>query len=368
MHRVFRMMNHPLLVKIGSFLTVWALKLRIPFVKLFIKKTVFNQFCGGISLLDCQSTIDALYDRKVLTVLDYGAERKTRERDFNNTMEELLKALDYAATNVSTPVIVVKLTALTHRSLLEKISDDKPLSRDEQFYHENFLGRIDSICRRAYERDVAVFIDAEESWLQDTIDAISLDMISRFNKERIIVYSTYQMYRKGMLEKLKQDHRRALEQGYILGAKVVRGAYMEKENDRAEKMGYESPINPDKETTDQMFNEAIEYCVKNYETIASCCATHNKKSSYLYAELIEELDIPNDHMHMNFAQLYGMSDDITFNLSPHGYNVAKYVPYGKVKEVIPYLIRRAQENTSVTGDMSRELELVYKEMKRRGMV
>lgn len=365
---LFKMMNYPVLVNLGSFLTVWALKLHIPFVKGIVKNTIFEQFCGGTSLLDCQSTIDELYSQNVLTILDYGVESIENEDDYNAVTDELLNALDFAASNPSTPVIAVKLTGLTDRKLLEKLTAGKKLDRQEQRYYNNFYERINTICQRSRERGVAVFIDAEETWLQDEIDRIAIEMSREYNKERITVYNTYQMYRKDALENLKRDHKVALEEGYILGAKVVRGAYMDKENNRAEEMGYETPINPSKETTNKLFDESMYYSVEHYETLASCCATHNKASSLLYAQLIEDLDVPNDHLHLNFAQLYGMSDDITFNLSPHGYNVAKYLPYGKITDVIPYLIRRAQENTSVTGDMSRELNLIYKEMKRRGMV
>ncbi len=367
-YRLFKLMNYSWLVNIGSFLITGALKLRLPFVKYLVKKTFFDQFCGGVSLLDSQETIDNLYAHNVLTILDYGTERKTTEEEFNSVKDELLDALDFAATTNSTPVIAVKLTALTYNHLLESRTKGAELSKEEQSNYEKFEERINAICQRAYERKIAVFIDAEETWLQGAIDEITDAMMRKYNKERIVVYNTYQMYRKDMLDNLKRDHKKAMEGDYILGAKVVRGAYMDKENERAREMGYESPINPDKPSTDKMYNDAMRYCVKHYKTIASCCATHNRKSSLLYAQLIDEQDVPNNHLHLNFAQLYGMSDIITFNLAPLGYNVAKYLPYGKVREVIPYLVRRAQENTSVTGDMSRELGFVYEEMKRRGLL
>lgn len=367
-YRLFKMMSNSTLVNMGSAVLIAALKLRLPFVESIVKRTIFGQFCGGISLHDSMDSINALKGGDVLTVLDYGTERLNTEADFNAVKNELMNAIAFAEDNrESIPVIAIKFTALTARDILKKLSAGEELSGEEERRKEDFIQRVDSICKSAAEKDVHVFIDAEESWIQDAIDDITIAMNEKYNKESITVYQTYQAYRTRTLDMLKADHERALEKGYILGAKVVRGAYIDKERERARIKGYEDPINPTKEATDKMFNDCMKYCVENYKTLASCCATHNRRSSLLYAGWIKESAAPRDHHHLNYSQLYGMSDAISFNLAEHGYNVAKYLPYGKVREVIPYLIRRAEENTSVTGDMGRELEMLSKEMKRRGL-
>ncbi len=366
-YRMFKLMSYSWLVNMGSSVLVGALNLRLPLVRSIVKNTIFDEFVGGISLEDSQKSIDKLYAHKVLTVLDYGTERLSTEKDFNAVREELLRAVEFAAVNDAIPVVAIKLTALTFRDLLKKMSAGETLSSEEEDQKKTFINRVDSICGRAAEKGVSIFIDAEESWIQDAIDYVVIEMSKKYNKNHIVVFHTYQMYRKGMIDNMIRDHKNALADGYILGAKVVRGAYMEKERERAQKMGYEDPINPDKEATDKMFNDAMRYCVENYETMASCCATHNVESSMLYASLIDEKGIDKNFYHLTFAQLYGMSDAISFNLALQGFNVAKYLPYGEVKEVIPYLIRRAEENTTVTGDMGRELGTILKEMKRRGL-
>jgi proline dehydrogenase len=364
---LFKMMSKNALVNVGSQLGLIAVKLRLPFVETIIKNTIFEQFCGGQNLMDCQSAIDHLYKYNVLTILDYGAEGKSTEDDFNQVSEELIKAIEMAAANESVPVVSSKLSALADNDLMAKVQSDKPLTPGEQQDYQKFKDRIDSMCSRANELGVGVMIDAEESWIQVTIDNIVYELMEKYNKEKCIVYNTYQLYRKDKLNHLKRDHLTAQKKGYVFGAKLVRGAYMNKERSRAEDMGYPSPIQDNKKDTDRDFNLAIKYCIDNYETMASCCATHNAESNMYQAELIAERELDRSHPHFNFSQLYGMSDNITFNLAEAGFNVAKYVPYGPIKEVIPYLIRRAQENTSVTGEMSRELADVIKEVKRRGL-
>jgi proline dehydrogenase len=302
-----------------------------------------------------------------MTVLDYGAEGKAREEDFDRTLEENLRAIRYASTNEGVPVISSKVTALASDEILEKFQSGKPLTESEIEAYNRVQTRIDRLCNAAFENGVAVFIDAEETWMQDTIDQLVKIMMERYNKKKAVVYHTYQMYRKDKLKSLLADHLEAQQKGYILGAKLVRGAYMEKERERARSMGYPSPIQDTKEDTDRDYDEGIRYCVDHYEQIALCNASHNAESNLLQAELIAAKGLPRSHAHLNFCQLMGMSDHITFNLAKAGYNVAKYVPYGPVKEVLPYLIRRARENTAVTGEMSRELGLIVSEMKRRGM-
>ena len=303
----------------------------------------------------------------ILTVLDYGAEGKTTEEDFNITMNENIRAIDFAADTNSVPLIVSKISGLGRHELLEKISTGADLNADEQKEYSSILKRVQTICYQATTKGVSVFFDAEESWIQPAIDQLVTMMMKMHNQKEVVVYNTYQMYRHDRLQFLFDSYKNARHGGYILGAKIVRGAYMEKERKRAEEMGYPSPIQPNKEATDNAFNMAIRFCVENYRTIASCNASHNTDSVRLQAGLIAQKELPRSHRHLNFCQLLGMSDHLTYNLADAGYNVAKYLVYGPVKDVVPYLVRRAEENSSVTGDMSRELGLIMEEVKRRGL-
>lgn len=364
-HRLFTMMNKPALVSMGSGLGALAVKLKLPFTKSIVKNTIFDQFCGGETLLESQDTIDNLAEYNCLSILDYGAESKSSPEDLNQVVQEVFKAIDFAATNAAVPVVVIKMTSLVANEILIKKDAKEVLNSDEQAQYKKLCERLESICSRASSKAVAVFVDAEESWMQDTIDQLAIEMMAKYNKVRVIVYNTYQMYRHDRLHALQADYAEASNRGYILGAKVVRGAYMEKERERAKTLGYPSPIQKDKAATDNDYNEAIRFCIENYEGIASCAATHNLESNYLQANLIAEKGIRKDHYHLNFCQLMGMSDYITFNLAKAGYNVAKYVVYGSVQDVVPYLIRRAKENTSIMGEASRELSLIDKEMDRR---
>ncbi|MEM8906540.1 MAG: proline dehydrogenase family protein [Bacteroidota bacterium] len=362
---LFSLMNKQWLVDLSSQLGLIALKLRFPFVSTMIKATVFEQFVGGTTLLESQKTIKSLYKNNALTILDYGAEAKTSERDFNHTMNETIRALEFAAQHDSVAVVSTKISGLARFGLLESIQNGESLTKTTRREYRNVLKRVDAICHVAHELEVGVFFDAEESWIQYTIDHLVDLMMRRYNKEKVIVYNTFQMYRHDRLQFLFDSFDKARKYNYLLGAKIVRGAYMEKERKRAEEMGYASPIQVDKAATDDAFNTALRFCVDNYEYIGSCNATHNMESCLLQAQLIADKNIQKDHPHLNFCQLLGMSDHITFNLAHHGYNVAKYVPYGSVQEVFPYLIRRARENSAVTGDMSREYRLVMQEVKRR---
>ncbi len=362
---LFKMMNSPTLVNLGSSLGLKALQWNLPFAKSIIKKTIFEQFCGGTTLEKTQKTINELYNNKALTILDYGAEAKSTESDFNTTMSETLKAIDFGETNISVPVVSSKITGLARFALLEKFQKGEPFIDKEKKEWENALKRIDVVCHHAADKKVGLFFDAEESWIQDAIDHIVMMMMEKYNKTEVIIYNTFQMYRHDRLQYLVKSHEELKRKGCLLGAKIVRGAYMEKERERAKEKNYPSPIQPDKKSTDADFNSALQYCLENYATISSCNATHNEFSNYFQAEFLNKLKIPNDHPHINFCQLYGMSDHITFNLAKGGFNAAKYVPYGEIKEVIPYLIRRAKENTSVSGEMGRELKLIKEEIKRR---
>jgi len=365
--RLFSLMNNPKLVEWSSKLGLWAVKLKIPFSEFLIKKTIFKQFCGGETILDCQRTIDKLYRFNTLTILDYGAEGKSTEEEFDAVMQENIRAIEMAASNNSVPVISIKVSGLIPYAILEKLQTKAPLSTGEQRTYQRMLERIEQICEAAYTHGVGVFIDAEESWIQIPIDDLALKLMEEYNSEKVIIYNTYQMYRHDKLAQIKKDHQRLRSKGALFGAKIVRGAYMEKERQRATDMGYASPIQPDKAATDRDFDEAMQYCFNHYEEIGFCCASHNMNSNMLLAGLIEKAGVEKNHAHLNFCQLYGMSDYISFNLSAAGFNVAKYVPYGPVSEVVPYLIRRAQENSSITGEMSRELSFIQKEMVRRSL-
>jgi proline dehydrogenase len=361
---LFRLMSSNLLVDLGSNATLLALKMRLP-IKGVIKKTVFQQFCGGATLEECQRTIYELEQFGVDTILDYGAEGKHDEQSFDVTVKELTAAIKFASTKDSVPIVTGKITGLMSFDLMVKIASGKPLTQQEKNAHHNAIQRLDGLCKVAHTYKVALFIDGEESWIQAPIDDMTLTMMERYNKEYVTVYNTYQLYRHDRLAFLKENYQRAQEKGFILGAKLVRGAYMEKERERAKKMGYASPIQPSKEATDADYNAAVEFCVEHYKGIASCVGSHNEYSTRYQIQLMEQANVPKDHPHLTFSQLYGMSDHLTFNLAKAGYNVSKYVPYGPVGDVVPYLIRRAQENSSVNGEVSRELGLLQQEIKRR---
>lgn len=364
---LFKLMNKAWIVSTGGSFGLWLHSNKINIFNPLVRMTIFKQFCGGTSLEDSTETIRHLVDQKTLTVLDFGAEGRSREEDFDRTLEENLRAIQYASTNEGVPVISSKITALASEDILEKYQTGKIQSEADVEIFSRVQTRIDRLCSAARQNGVAVFIDAEETWMQDTIDQLVKIMMERYNKEKAVVYHTYQLYRKDKLDSLKADHKEALEKGYILGAKLVRGAYMEKERARAKAKNYPTPIQETKADTDRDYNAAVQYCVDHYLQIASCNASHNQESNLIQAELIAARGLPRNHSHLNFCQLLGMSDHITFNLAKAGYNVAKYVPYGPVKDVLPYLIRRARENSAVTGEMSRELSLIVSEMKRRGM-
>jgi len=362
---LFSVMNKAWVVNLLSPIGLFAIENNLPFAQYFVKKTIFSQFIGGTTLPEAQDTVNMLSKQNVSTMLDYGVEGKEAEEDFERTKNENLEAIRFAAANQSVPVVTIKVTGLTTNDLVTNYGLNKPTSIAQKEEYEKALQRLDAICALAHEQGVSIFIDAEESWLQECIDLMTEEMMIRYNEERAVVYNTFQLYRKDRLQFLKDSHQKALVDGYILGAKLVRGAYMVKERARATEMSYPSPIHDTKADTDRSYNEGLTYCAKYMDSIACCNATHNVQSNYLYTTLIAEYGLPKNHPHIIFCQLYGMSDNITFNLAAAGYNASKYLPYGAVKEVIPYLIRRAQENASVVGDMSRELKLISKEVKRR---
>ena len=357
-------MGNPTLVNVGKGLTSFALAIRFP-IKPFIKPTIFKHFCGGESIDECDETIAELGNFNIGTILDYSVEGIESEADFDANTKELIATILKGRGNKHIPFSVFKVTGIARFALLEKINAKTELTADEQAEFARVEKRINTICKAAFETNTPVLIDAEESWIQDCIDDLADEMMRRYNKQKAVVYNTLQMYRWDRLEFLKKSHAKAQAEGYILGVKVVRGAYMEKERDRAEKMGYKSPIQPDKAASDRDYNLAMDYCVERINEIWLVAGTHNEESSMHVAKLMQKHNIEATDPKVYFAQLYGMSDHISYNLSNAGYNVAKYVPYGPVKEVIPYLIRRAQENTSAAGQTSRELKLIIQEKQRR---
>lgn len=362
---LFKIISFPIIVKIGKILTPIALKLHLP-IKGLIKSTIFSQFCGGESISECSSTINNLGKYGVGTILDYSVEGQESLEEVENTVNEIIKTIERGANDPNIPFAVFKVTGVASFSLLEKVSLDIPLSEKEQKEFQEIEERVERICQRAYACNLPVFIDAEESWIQKAIDDLAFKMMCKFNSERAIVYNTIQMYRWDRLKFLKTSLDEAKNHSLVYGVKLVRGAYMEKERLRAEKLGYKSPIQETKEDTDNDFNAALEFICENNTYFALCAGTHNEESSMLLTHLMEKQGVSTTNNRFYFAQLLGMSDHISFNLANAKYNVAKYVPYGPVKEVLPYLLRRADENTSVAGQTGRELSLIQKEKKRRG--
>jgi proline dehydrogenase len=381
---LFSAMQFAPLVKFGAIATPWAIKSGLP-IKGIIKNTLFEQFVGGESLENTAAVLKMLEGFKVDVILDYGVEGgEHNDEKYDLETETFIKVLTFSATRKNIPFISIKVTGLSSKSLLEKLNvtigkqtsgnleDLLPaaianLTSEDQIAWTKLIIRTEKICTEAATLGVGVMIDAEESWIQDSIDYISNLMMEKFNKEKVVVYNTIQLYRSDRLAFLKNAYSQADKFNYQLGVKLVRGAYMEKERDRATKMGYVSPIQINKEKSDNDYNEAIHLAMQNIEKASVIVASHNEKSNLLAADLSKKVQIKNDHTHLHFSQLYGMSDNLTFNLADAGFNVSKYLPFGPVEEVIPYLMRRAQENSSVSGQTSRELQLINKECKRRGI-
>lgn len=361
---LFTVVNNPLLSSLATKSVKLALNLYLP-ISGMIKNTVFEHFCGGETIQDSEKTIQKLSEYHIGTILDYSVEGEKNEASFDMTKEEIIKTVEVASTADHIPFSVFKITGIADAELLAKIQADEVLNPDEEAAFERVVSRTREICQHAYELSVPVLIDAEESWIQDTIDKLAYEMMESYNKQKAIVFNTYQMYRSDMLDNLRRAFHYAAMNNYFLGAKLVRGAYMEKERDKAEEMGYSSPIQPDKPSTDRDFDKALAFCIDNKQRVSVISGSHNEYSNYYLALLMEKHGMKNNDPRVWFAQLYGMSDNISFNLASAGYNVAKYVPYGPVKSVMPYLFRRAEENTSVAGQSSRELLLIRSELKRR---
>lgn len=361
---LFSVVNNPTMSDLATGSVKIALKLGLP-VKGIIKNTVFELFCGGETIEESKKTISELSKHGIGTILDYSVEGGVDEESFEITKAEIIKTVNTAKLSLDIPFSVFKVTGLASTPLLQKVQEGKELTKEEKAAFERIRQRVDDICKTAFESNVPILIDAEETWIQEPIDKMAYEMMEKYNKEKAIVYNTFQMYRSDMLDNLKRAFHYAAMNSHYLGAKLVRGAYMEKERERAEEKGYPSPINPSKEATDDAYNMALSFCIDNKQRVSVVNGSHNEYSNYYLALLMEKHSMAVNDPRVWFAQLYGMSDNISFNLSKAGYNVAKYVPYGPVKSVMPYLFRRAQENTSVAGQSSRELSLIRRELKRR---
>jgi proline dehydrogenase len=361
---LFNLIGKPTLVNIGSSLTTFALRLHLP-IKSLIKATIFKQFVGGENINECSKTVAALGQYHVGSILDYSVEGKESETEFSHCLKETLDTIAKAKNDDNIPFCVFKVTGLARFELLEKVSAQTLLSNTEKDEWERVKERVRTICETAEESNQCVFIDAEESWIQAAIDQLADENMMLCNKSKVIVYNTFQLYRRDRLDFLKTSIANGEKSLYHVGAKLVRGAYMEKEGKRAVEKGYENPIQASKADTDKDYDAALKLCIQNINRMGLCAGTHNEDSSLLLAQLMKENQIlPNDKR-IYFSQLLGMSDHISFNLAKASYNVAKYVPYGPVNDTLPYLIRRAQENTSVKGQTGRELNLIMKERERR---
>ena len=361
---LFKMISNEPLVRIGTAVTNFALNAHLP-VEGLIRATVFDHFCGGINEMDCLNVVDNMFTKGVSSVLDYSVEGKEEEAQFDVALEMTLKTLEFAQERQAIPFAVFKPTGLGRLDLYTKIGEKQPLSDAEQAEWDRVKERFEIICKTAHSKNVALLIDGEESWMQDAADELVEEMMRKYNKEKAIVFNTLQMYRWDRLDYLKALHDRANAGNFYVGMKLVRGAYMEKENKRAEENGYPTPICKSKQATDDNYNKALDYMMQHIDTMSIFVGTHNEESSYKLLEMQIAKGISKNDNRIWFGQLYGMSDNISYNLAAQGYNVAKYLPFGPVRDVMPYLIRRAEENTSVAGQTSRELNLLNTERKRR---
>jgi proline dehydrogenase len=363
-YRIFKMISNPFLTTLGTQAAQIGLRLNLP-IKGLIKGMLYKVFCGGETIEECQPVVEKLWRSRIGAILDYSIEGKSEDAVFDSTKNEIYRTITRARQDEAVPFAVFKMTGLARFELLEKISAGRGLFDHEKDEWNRARARVEELCSYAHSLGQSLFIDAEETWIQDAIDALVTEMQAKYNREKPLIYNTLQMYRHDRLAYLKKSHERAKAGGYLLAVKLVRGAYMEKERERAAEMNYPSPIQPDKAATDRDYNLALEYCVENVSDIAFVNGTHNEESVRLLARLMSERGIEKNHPHVSFSQLYGMSDNLSYVLAKHGYCVSKYLPYGPVKDLVPYLSRRAEENTAVKGQMSRELELIAKELKRR---
>ena len=361
---LFKTISNPIISNtLTAFIKV-AMWLHLP-ISWAIKATVYKHFCGGTTIENSQATIDKLWESNIGTILDFSAEGKENEEDFNLAMNETIASIQKAKSESSIPFSVFKPTGLARFALLEKISNNSNLTKEEEIEKTNFEGRIENICQTASDNKVPLFIDAEESWIQGAIDDIAIKMMQKFNKNEAWIFNTLQLYRNDRVDHLEMLFKLAAEEKFFVGLKLVRGAYHEQEIERAKEKGYNCPVHTIKENTDIDYNKALTLCIENIDFVSVCAGTHNEESSALLVELLNKHNISKDDKRVYFSQLLGMSDHISYNAAKEGFNVVKYVPYGPVKDVLPYLIRRAEENTSIAGQMGRELTNIIEEKKRR---
>ena len=361
---LFKVISSRTLTNLGKNLLELSLKLKLP-VLFIVRATVFRQFCSGENLQESYETVKKLNKKNVKSYLHYSVEGLENEKTYDNSLNEVVKSIEFAASKDILDYTVFKPTAVASSVILNKVTEEKELSSFEKGLYIRIVDRFDIICKTAFENQIKILVDAEESWLQDAIDDIVLKMMIKYNTDNTIVYNTSQMYRHDRLKYLKELKKKSIENNFPIGIKLVRGAYIEKENRRAKKYNYKSPICESKHATDTNFNEGANFILSNLDNFSLFCGSHNEKSIYNILDIMRESKMQNNNPKIWFGQLYGMSDNISFNLAEEGYNVIKYLPFGPIKEVIPYLIRRAEENTSVKGQTSRELELIKKELKRR---
>ncbi|KIA83217.1 proline dehydrogenase [Kaistella solincola] len=362
---MFKAIEQPAVTNMGISVLNFTVKNNVPFVNSIVRNTLFEQFCGGETREESMKVVKQMFKHHVGSIFDYAIEGKAEEAVFDHTCEEIKENIKFAEGNPAIPFVVFKPTGFGRIEIYEEVGKNVELTTSQKEEWARVVRRYNEVCQMAYDRNVVLMIDAEETWMQDSTDQLVTDMMEKFNKEKAIVWNTLQMYRTGRLEYLEEDLRKAKEKNYFLGYKFVRGAYMEKERERAAEMNYPDPIQPTKQATDDNYNASIEFVLNNLDVVSGFFGTHNEKSTELVMDKMKAAGLPNDHRQINFGQLYGMSDNITYYLGAEKYNVSKYLPYGPVKDVVPYLTRRAQENTSVAGQTGRELALIAKELKRR---
>ena len=367
---LFSSMRYPLFVPIATRLTPLFLKMKLP-INGLVRSTIFKQFVGGETLQETAGVVDVLHEYGVKVILDYGVEGKEGEENFDKATQQFIDVIEYAATQPNIPFMSIKVTGLARFELLETLNEAPRLrsgihdNEMENAEWERVKDRLYHICDVASQKNIGVLIDAEETWIQDPVDRLVMELMQNFNTSKAVVYNTIQLYRHDRLDFLKLSHKIAKENNFILGMKLVRGAYMEKERVRAIQKNYLNPIQPNKTATDTDFDAAAAYCINHVDSIASIIASHNEQSNLKAVQLMQENNIPFNHPHIHFSQLYGMSDNITFNLAAEGCSVSKYLPFGPINDVVPYLMRRAQENSSVGEQTGRELGLIKKELQRR---
>lgn len=366
---LFRLMGSPFLTKLGTYFFKIPFATDLPFVKTAVRNTIYKQFVGGETTEECLIASRELYKSGISSIMDYSVEGQTTDEEFDHVKDEILRLIHISKDNSKEiPCVVFKPTGFGRIDIYEKVGHKMPMADHEKESWQNIRRRYEEVCQKAFDMGVPIMADAEDSWMQDAADDLMDEMMQKFNKERCIVWSTIQLYRHDRLEFLKKIHEKAEKENYLIGFKIVRGAYMEKERERAKIQNYEDPIQINKEASDRDFNAAMEFMIEKLGRISIFAGTHNEYSCELLTQLMEKHNVEKNDYRVWFGQLYGMSDNISFILGNKGYNVAKYLPYGPIKKVMPYLIRRAQENTSVAGQTGRELSLIEKEIKRRKAV